>query len=62
MGLSVILHTFLVGVADLLQSGLEDLSLDQLLLPLLPLLIDRPFLKGEALLWLLLLCLLFLLL
>ena len=66
MGLSVILHTFLVGVADLLQSGLKDLSLDQLLLPLLlallPLLIDRPFLKGEALLWLLLLCLLFLLL
>ena len=35
MGLSVILHTFLVGVADLLQSGLKDLSLDQLLLPLL---------------------------
>ena len=67
MGLSLILHTFLLGVADLLQSGLKDLSLNQLLLCLLlalllPLLEDRPFLKGEALLSLLLLCFLLLLL
>ena len=54
MGISLILHTFLLGVADLLQSGLKDLSLNQLLLCLLlalllPLLEDRLLALGLCL-------------